>query len=199
MNYATLPKGYRYAGTLDFTRNRKQIVAVLRLAVTLTVIPVIIGIVVSLLKPEVMGFIRDWRLWLAMAGMLLAYIPLHELTHGAVMLALSGVMPRFGLKLPYAYCGSTVWFDRKSHVVTALAPLAVWCVILQVLITALPGVWFWPLWAVQISNLSGSAGDIYCAWALIRMDGRLLIQDTGTRMRIMRYVENDIADPSKHQ
>lgn len=187
MNYKTLPKGYRYAGNLDFTHNRKQIMTVLKLAVALTVIPLIVGLVVALPRPSLRRFAETWYLWPATAGMLLAYIPLHELTHGVVMYALSGVKPSFGIKLPYAYAGSTAWFDRRSHVVTALAPLVVWGVILQILIAALPEVWFWPLWIVQISNLSGSAGDIYCAWALVRMDGQLLIQDTGTRMRVMRY------------
>lgn len=189
MNHKTLPKGYRYAGNLDFTRNRRQIVAVLKLAVALTAIPLAIGVAVSLARPGVTAFVRDFRMWLCMALMLVAYIPLHELTHGAVMYALSGVKPTFGVRLPYAWAGSTAWFDRRSHVVTALAPLAVWGAILQILIAVLPGRWFWPLWAVQISNLSGSAGDIYCAWALMRMDGELLIQDTGTRMRVMRYVD----------
>ena len=116
----------------------------------------------------------------------MAYIPLHELTHGITMYALSGVKPKYGLKLPYAYAGSTVWFDRKSHVITALAPVVLWGVALQIAVMALPPEWFWPLWIVQISNLSGSAGDLYTAWALARMKGDLLIQDTGVRMRIMK-------------
>ena len=189
MNYKRLPKGYRYAGNLDFTRNRAQIMIVLKLAIALTVIPLIIGLIVSLPRPSVQGFLATWYLWPATAGMLIAYIPLHELTHGAVMYALSGVKPSFGIKLPYAWAGSTAWFDRKSHVITALAPLVFWGVTLQALIAALPEIWFWPLWITQISNLSGSAGDIYCAWALMKMDGQLLIQDTGTRMRVMRYVD----------
>ena len=187
MNYKTLPKGYRYAGAMDFTRNKKQVMAVLKIAIVLTVIPVIIGIVVSFLNPEgVMAFVRDWRMWLWMVLMLVAYIPLHELTHGIAMYALSGVRPTYGLKLPYAYAGSTVWFDRKSHVITALAPVVFWGILLQILIFVLPGQWFWPLWLTQVSNLSGSAGDIYCAWVLMRMEGDLLIQDTGVRMRIMK-------------
>lgn len=190
MNYKILPKGYRWAGTLDFTRNRAQILAVLKLAVILTVIPALIGAVVSLIRPEALDFAARWQLWIAMALMLIAYIPLHELAHGIAMLALSGVKPSFGIRLPYAYAGSTVWFDRRSHVVTALTPLVFWGTILQILIFTLPSEWFWPLWIVQISNLSGSAGDIYCAWVLLRMDGRLLIQDTSTRMRIMRYIES---------
>ena len=186
MNYRNLPRGYRYAGTMDFTRNRKQIVALLKVAVVSTAVPALIGVAVSLMRPQVMAFVRDWRMWLWMALMLIAYIPLHELTHGVVMYALSGVKPTYGFKLPYAYAGSTVWFDRRSHVITALAPVVLWGVILQVLIFALPSKWFWPLWIVQISNLSGSAGDIYTAWALARMKGDLLIQDTGVRMRIMK-------------
>ena len=192
MNYRELPKGYRYAGTMDFTRNKKQVVALLKVGVALTAIPAVLGVAVSFLRPHVMVFARDWRMWLWMALMLIAYIPLHELTHGAVMFALSGVKPTYGFKLPYAWAGSTVWFDRRSHVITALAPVVVWGVILQVLIFALPEKWFWPLWIIQISNLSGSAGDIYCAWALLKMDGDLLIQDTGVRMRIVkRYVTEE--------
>ena len=189
MNHKTLPSNYRYFTTLDFTRNRRQIMAVLKLAIALTVVPLVIGAAVTVMRPEVLGFVKDWRLWVAMFAMLVAYIPLHELTHGAAMLALSGVKPTFGLKLPYAYAGSTAWFDRTSHVITAVAPLVVWGVTLQILIFTLPPRWFWPLWIVQISNLSGSAGDIYCAWVLMKMDGELLIQDTGTRMRVMRYVQ----------
>ena len=123
---------------------------------------------------------------LALAAALVAYIPLHELVHGAVMFALSGVKPVYGLKLPYAYAGSTVWFDKRSHIVTALAPVLVWGIALQVAIARLPGEWFWPLWIVQISNLSGSAGDLYTAWFLARLKGDHLIQDTGVRMRIMK-------------
>lgn len=108
------------------------------------------------------------------------------MVHCIVMFALSGVRPIYGLKLPYAYAGSTVWFDKKSHIITALAPVVVWGAALQIAIAMLPQAWFWPLWIVQISNLSGSAGDIYTAWALARMKGDLLIQDTGVRMRIMR-------------
>ena len=186
MNYKKLPNGYRYAATMDFTRNRKQVMAVLKIAVALTLIPVIVGLIIELPRPSFGGFVRTWYLWAAMIVMLVAYIPLHELTHGLVMYALSGVKPTFGIRLPYAYAGSTAWFDRKSHVITALAPLVVWGTILQILIAALPERWFWPLWVVQISNLSGSSGDIYCVWALLKMDGKLLIQDTGTRMRVMR-------------
>lgn len=189
MNYKTLPPGWRFAGIMDFTRNRKQMVAVFKLALALLVIPLIAGVIFWLtVKHEATSFAEWWYLIPATLAMWVAYIPLHELTHGVVLFALSGVKPTFGIQLPYAYAGSEVWFDRCSHIVTALAPVIVWGAVLQILIYILPPRWFWPLWLTQISNLSGSAGDIYCVWYLLRMKGDLLIQDTGTRMRIMRKI-----------
>ena len=192
MNYNTLPKGYRYAGTMDFTRNRKQIVAVLETAVALLVIPMALAYLARGMQYRstqiTVTFSETWYLWPATLAMLVIYVPLHELTHGIAMFALSGVRPSFGIKLPYAWCGSPVWFDRRSHIITALAPVLLWGILLQILIAALPREWFWPLWLTQLSNLSGSAGDIYCVYYLARMKGELLIQDTGTRMRIMRKI-----------
>jgi hypothetical protein len=189
VNYKALPKGYRYAATLDFMRNRKQMKAVVWLSLALIVVPTLVGLLFVPVRSSWRWMLGRWYRWPALLAALVLYIPLHELTHGAVMFALSGVKPSFGVKLPYAYAGSTAWFDRRSHVITALAPLIVWGAVLFILMITLPPRWFWPLLIVQISNLSGSAGDIYCAWVLMKMDGDLLIQDTGTRMRVMRYVE----------
>ncbi len=186
MNYKTLPPGYRPAGNLDFMRNRRQMKIVVYLSLALIVVPALIGLLVAPVGPGWRLLGSRWWGWPLLAAALILYIPLHEVTHGVVMLMLSGVPPKYGLKLPYAYAGSTVWFDKKSHIATALAPVVVWGVALQIAVAKLPGAWFWPLWIVQISNLSGSAGDLYTAWALARMKGDVLIQDTGVRMRVMK-------------
>ena len=123
--------------------------------------------------------------------MLIAYIPLHELTHGALMRLLSGVRPKYGFSLCYAYAGSTVWFDRRSHAVIALAPLILWGAVLAVLERTLPDAWFWLIYLVQISNVSGSAGDVYCVVHLRRLPRDILIQDTGTRMRVYAPRSNE--------
>ena len=191
MNFRTLPPGYRYAGTMDFMRNRAQMKAVVILSLALVLLPVAVGLLLAPVGPSWRLMASRWFMWPGLGLALAAYIPLHELTHGVAMFALSGVKPKYGLKLPYAYCGSTVWFDRKSHVITALAPVILWGIALQCAIARLPAAWFWPLWIVQISNLSGSAGDLYTAWALTRMQGDLLIQDTGVRMRIMRRIPTE--------
>ena len=191
MNHRSLPRGYRYAGTLDFMRNLSQMKAVAFLSLALVIAPAIAGLIAVPVGPSWQLMASRWWAWFALAAALIAYIPLHELTHSAAMLALSGVRPKYGLKLPYAYCGSSAWFDRRSHVITALAPVVLWGLALQIAIAALPWAWFWPLWILQISNLSGSAGDIYCVWALLRMKGDLLIQDDGIRMRIVRKTTSE--------
>ena len=55
---------------------------------------------------------------------------------------------------------------------------------LFVLERALPAEWFWLLYIVQISNVSGSMGDVYAVLYLSRLPRNIVIQDTGTRMRI---------------
>ena len=187
MNHRTLPKGYRYAGTLDFMRNRAQLKAVVILSLALIAVSTLAGLLIAPVELSWRLMASQWVLWPALFAALILYIPLHELTHGVAMFTLSGVKPKYGLKLPYAYCGSTAWFDRKSHVITALAPVVLWGVGLLVAALRVPREWFWFFWVVQISNLSGSAGDIVCVWLLLRMKGDLLIQDTGVRMRIMKY------------
>ena len=52
MNYATLPNGYRYAGTLDFMRNRRQMKAMLILSLALIVVQQLDG---SWISPRIMG------------------------------------------------------------------------------------------------------------------------------------------------
>ena len=174
---------------MDFQRNRKMMMAVVKVSLVLTVVPILIGLLVAPVKPSWEWMNARWWAWLALGAALILYIPLHELVHGVAMFALSGVKPKYGLKLPYAYCGSAAWFDRRSHMITALAPVVCFGVALQVAIALTPIEWFWPLWIIQISNLSGSAGDIYCAWALLRMDGDILIQDTGVHMRVFKRIE----------
>ena len=186
MNVRRLPAGYRLAGVMDFVRNRRLLLTVNIAALIITAVMIAIGLIVSPFSKSWTLLRTCWFPWTILPAMLIAYIALHELTHGVFMHALSGVRPRYGLRLCYAYAGSEVWFDRKSHIAIALAPLILWGVVLQILCAALPDGWFWPIWIVQISNVSGAVGDVYCSLRLIRYTGEILIQDTGTRMRIMK-------------
>ena len=184
MNRVSLPKGYRQVAVMDFVRNRKQLLTVNIAALAVMAVMLIAGLILHPFRPAWEFLTANWWAWLALAGMYIAYIPLHELTHGLLMHVLSGVKPKYGFKLCYAYAGSRVFFDKHRHNLIALAPLIVWGTALFVLERTLPVEWFWLLYLVQISNVSGSAGDVYCVLALARQPKDILVQDTGTRMRV---------------
>lgn len=170
---------------MDFVRNRRQMLIVGWSGMAVTAIMIVFGLICYPVHPTWAFLKRSWWAWLAAVGMHMAYILLHELTHGVLMHALSGVKPTYGLKLPYAYAGSRAFFDKRSHGLIALAPLAVWGAALFALERTLPEGWFWILYSVQIANVSGSVGDVYCVLHLHRLPKNIVVQDTGTRMRIL--------------
>ena len=184
MNHKTCPKGYRQIEVMDFVRSRKQLLIVGWSGIIVTAVMIVFGLIAYPFAPTWELLKGCWWAWPATAGMYVAYILLHELTHGVLMHALSGVKPKYGLKLPYAYAGSHVYFDKKSHNLIALAPLVVWGVVLFALERTMPAGWLWLFYMIQISNVSGSVGDMYCVLHLRKLPGDILIQDTGTRMRI---------------
>ena len=197
MNHRRLPAGYRLAEIMDFVRNRKLLLTVNLAGLGVALLMITGALFVKPIAATWNLLMDHWYLWLTIPAMNLAYILLHELTHGIFMYALSGVRPKYGVKLCYAYAGSSVWFDRKSHILIALAPVILWGVILQILCALLPDAWFWLIWLVQIANVSGAAGDIYCSVHLIRLPGDILIQDTGTRMRVMVKKPNHISEETR--
>ena len=185
MNHQTYPKGYRQVGVMDFTRDRKLLMLVNGLALAVVAVMLAAGLIAHPLSDARPFWRGHWWLWPLLAALYLAYIPLHELTHGVLMRLLSGVRPKYGFRLCYAYAGSTVYFDRHSHVLIALAPLILWGAVLFALEKCLSAEWFWLIYILQMTNISGSMGDVYCVLALLRQPKNILIQDTGTRMRIL--------------
>ena len=98
-----------------------------------------------------------------------------------------------------ALTDNSVEYGRLGHrpaagfdpAVIALAPLILWGAVLAVLERTLPDAWFWLIYLVQIANVSGSAGDVYCVVHLRRLPRDILIQDTGTRMRVYAPRSNE--------
>lgn len=182
MNRVELPEGYRQIRTIDFVNNRRELLLVNIGAVLISIAMLAAGILVHPMTLQELGAIPFW-MPLAALAMSAAYIVLHELTHGLAMHRLSGVKPRYGFRLAYAYAGSDVYFDRRSYVVIALAPVLAWGIVLLALERALPQL-FWMFYIVQIVNISGAMGDFYCTWRVMRLPKTILIQDTGTHMQI---------------
>ena len=184
-----LPSGYRLAVRIDLIKNRRQLLLVNGLAAALMLLMIVLGIVIQpenaldafRLKDDPWGFaLRS----LAVLAGTLVYIAGHEAVHGVCMWLYSSKKPSFGFTLAYAYAGSRMYFVKSAYMVIALAPVVVWMILLELLTLSLPAVWFWPVWFVQITNISGAAGDFYVFARMIRQPASVLVQDTGTAMTL---------------
>jgi len=108
---------------------------------------------------------------------------LHEVVHGIFICLTSGEKPSFGVKLPYAFAASSMYFDKRSYIIIALAPIVLFGILLcwfkynrtggMVLVCIYP----------PMINLSGSMGDIYVSGVVLRLPPDTLAYDTGTQMR----------------
>ena len=155
-SYPTLPQGYVPFATIDLVHNKKQFWIVNGLSVALCVIMLILPF---LWGRSLRGFVGEGSLSalllrLGVVAGLLAYIALHELTHGAVMKA-CGASVRYGYKVAYAYAGSDAYFTRPAYVAIALAPVVVWGIVFAVLAACLPREWFPTVWLWQLVNIGG--------------------------------------------
>jgi len=119
-----------------------------------------------------------------MAG-IIAYVVLHEATHGATMKYFGATKLRFGFTGLYAYAGSEVdYFDKHAYLRVALAPLVVWFVVFTALLALAPPAWFWVVYFLQMSNVSGAAGDVYVTVKCRAMPEDILVMDTGVDMTV---------------
>ena len=186
-----LPAGYRLAARIDLIKNRRQLLLVNGLAIALMLLTIAAGI---LLQPQgadnVFELIDDpWGFALkALVAVLgtLGYIVGHEAVHGVCMWLYSHSKPHFGFSLAYAYAGSQLYFAKLPYMVIAIAPVAAWGVLLGLLAALLPAAWFWPVWIIQITNISGAAGEFYVFVRMIHQPASVLVQDTGTAMSLWK-------------
>lgn len=175
-----LPAGYSLVEKIDLVRNKRQLWMVNGLSLALLVLTAALGL---WLHPW------DWDGWtistcLLTLGGILLYIVGHEAVHGLFMWLFSHRRPRFGFSLMYAYAGSDLYFAKGPYLLISLAPVVLWGLLLAALAALLPDVWFWPLWLIQVTNLSGAAGDFYVFFKMLFKSDSVLVQDTGTAMTV---------------
>ncbi len=185
-NTKTLPEGYEKLRDIDLKNNRRELLIVNVTGALIAAVMVVAGhlavpiqTLFDMSRPGVY-FARFGALLAAM----IAYLALHEAVHGVVMYRFCPVRPTFGLSGPYAYAGSAAYFNRRSYIVIALAPVAVWGVVLAVIGAFVSGPWFWVVYFTQIINISGAAGDLYVTTLMLNMPEDILVRDAGVSMTV---------------
>ena len=180
----TLPAGYREIRKIDLMRNKREVVFVNVLALSITAVMVALGFLFSppsgSLRVDVGTFLSIGALFVG----IVFYMILHELVHGVFMQAFSGERPRYGFTGMYAYAGSAALFSRRQYLMIAFAPVVLLGAALAVLNVAFYETAFWVVYIVQVVNISGAAGDLYVGCLIARANNSILIRDTGTDMTL---------------
>jgi len=186
MGIFELPEGYTEIKRVDLQKNIKLAVLVNVLALVIAVVVFFIG---TLVNP--FSFSIDYEnltgTLLTLGGVFFAmilYLVAHELIHGVFMKKYSGKKARYGFTGLYAYAGSDAYFAKGAYLVIGLAPVVTFFALCLLLNTVLPEKWFWPVYFIQIINLSGAAGDLYVTCLMSRMPANTLVKDDGTAMSI---------------
>ena len=178
----TLPDGYAGLCSIDLQKDKRLALLINGLALLIALPLVFLG---NRIVPLRTRFSMDdgFGFYFLRLGMLTAgyaaYVVLHELVHGVCMKYFSGAPVRYGFTGLYAYAGSEAYFTKKRYFIIALAPVAVWGVVLLA-----PAPWFWTVYLIQIGNIAVAAGDFYVVWRFAAMPPDILVRDAGVDMTV---------------
>ena len=185
-NTKTLPAGYVRIRSIDLRNNRREALIVNVAAVIIAVVMVVAGHLVVPVTAllDMSGPAAYFARFAVMIAGFFVYIILHEAVHGVVMYHYCKVRPRFGFSGLYAYAGSAAYYNRRSYIVIALAPVVVWGVVLALIMPFVSASWFWVVYFIQVSNISGASGDLYVTSLMLNMPDDILVCDAGLSMTV---------------
>lgn len=135
------------------------------------------------------GIVRYFLRLAALIVLMVLYMFLHELVHGIAMKLCGTKRVKYGFTGLYAFAGSEDYYDKKSYIFIALAPIVLWGTVLAAVNFFVPSEWFWIVYMIQLINISGAVGDLFAAVKFSRMPKNILIQDSGVSMRVF-YIGN---------
>ena len=182
-----LPEGYREICAIDLQKNKKMALVVNLLAIViaaLLAIPMHYVVPISSLFSMENGMQSYMFRFVGMFVLLILYMVLHELVHGIAMKMCGTKKVKYGFTGIYAYATSNDFYDKKTYIFIALAPVVLWGIVLAVVNMFVSLEWFWVVYFIQISNLSGAAGDLYVTVKFSRLPSDILIQDYGVGMTV---------------
>ena len=183
----TLPEGYSEFYSVDLQKNKKMSLLVNVLAVMIAVllmVPMHFFVPISTLFAMENGLGSYVIRFVSLIVLMIAYIVLHELTHGIVMKLLGTKKVKYGFTGLYAFAGSDDYYGKKAYILIALAPVVLWGIVLAIINPFVPTEWFWVVYFLQILNLSGAAGDYMVTIKFSGFPKDILITDYGLGMTV---------------
>ena len=187
-----LPEDYGEIYSLNLQKDKRTAIIVNLLALAIaSVMAVSMNFFVPVTSVFDMsgGIVRYFLRLAALIVLMVLYMVLHELVHGIAMKLCGTKRVKYGFTGLYAFAGSEDYYDKKSYIFIALAPIVLWGTVLAAVNFFVPTEWFWIVYMIQLINISGAAGDLFAAVKFSRMPKNILIQDSGVSMRVF-YIGN---------
>lgn len=184
---AALPEGYREIYSVDMKKDRKMLLLINGIAIAIgvvMVVPMLFVVPVSALFSMDKGIGAYACRFFAMLLMLIGYIVLHELVHGAAMKLCGSKKVKYGFTGVYAFAGSDDYYNKGAYLFISLAPVVLWGVVLAVINPFVSIEWFWVIYIIQVCNISGAAGDLFVTLRFARFPEDILVKDAGVSMKV---------------
>lgn len=191
-SFQSLPEGYKEIYSIDLQKNKKMslIVNILSLLIAAVItVPMIFVVPISTLFNMDDGYGPYLIRFGAILALIVLYMVLHEIVHGIAMKMCGTKKVKYGFTGLYAFAGSDDYYDKKSYIFIALAPIVVWGIILGIINLFVPTEWFWVIYLIQITNISGAAGDLFVTVKFSRLPKDILIKDYGVGMHVFSKSE----------
>ncbi len=182
-----LPDGYHELYAINLQKNKKASLLVNLFSIFIAIVlivPMHFVIPISTLFSMEEGLKIYILRYAALIVLMILYIVLHELVHGFAMKICGTKKVKYGFTGIYAFAGSTDFYDKKSYIFIALAPVILWGIVLAAVNPFVPAAWFWVVYFIQILNLSGAAGDFFVTVKFLRFPKDILIKDCGVGMTV---------------
>lgn len=187
-----LPEGYSEIYAIDLQKDKKMALLVNLLAAA---IAILLAVPMHFVVPihSLFSMEKGMQDYMLRFGLLLVlmilYMILHEIVHGIAMKICGTKKVKYGFTGMYAFAGSKDYYDKRSYILIALAPVVFWGIVLAVMNPFVPIEWFWVVYLIQIVNLSGAAGDLFVTVRFSRLPSDILIQDYGVGMTVYSKIQ----------
>ena len=184
---SSLPEGYKAIYSVNLKNDKKAALTVNLLAIAigvLLVVPMLRLVPFSNLIDFNKGILNYILRFAAIPVLQIAYLVLHELVHGLAMKICGTSKIKYGFTGMYAFAGSNDYYGKAPYIFIALAPIILWGVVLAVAAALVSPQWFWVVYLVQVTNLSGAAGDIFVTVRFSRFPSDILVKDSGVSMTV---------------
>lgn len=188
MSAIRLPDEYHEIRKVDLKGNKKEFIFVNLVALLIIIIMTIIGNTFMPLFDVISTLIRiRYYAFLVLLMALLsivAYVVSHEAVHGIFIKKYSGEKAKYGFDGAFAFAKSDYYFNKKEYIIIALSPIIIWGVLLTIINVIVPYDWFWFVYFIQMTNISGAAGDLYVSLLVRKLPADVMIHDIGVSMTI---------------